>query len=1094
MEAEITGNLKLEVYRSVNNYIGKIVIPDPLVKENISHSKLGTIVVLDRSGSMGSTFFKLINRILPKVFNKLGYYENEPIINLVTFESKVEVYQTTVSGFSKLKISSQGETYMAPAMYKIEEIMTNWVSVHYTNYRILAISDGELNDQSSTVQAAEKIKEVIKRKNLNINAHAIRFFTSSDEPDTRGLSSIMQLNSISNSSLIDVTLGMSEEEIVEVIYPLFANDGLDTKIRLKSVNKENFFMKEPWSEPESKISLYPGENILWINEKIFEKVKHGNNDALIVKLINKKEEKVEIQDIDKLSYENYQQLISKKIDFYIQKLKVLKILNTKETVKEMEQIIQFFSVFESSLSANSSETQLLDKKISSRVQYLRNIIAKRSGTLQNLMNGIKNDEKITSLNSKQQADYLRSIESSDKTAKSLAKRANKEGTNFDEAAQLEVIEMSKHIHELDDIDDSNHAISFYSTCTTLDGIRTLSKMPTDPSSQEIFESLTVNDIIKLMNIVGIAAKGKINNYPDPMVYRLEKIYVGTFVSMSDIVTSLEVGGGKVLSEIGNPENEINNCVPYFENERIHQFLLKYCPKLLEYTASIGMRRIIAEIPYTWEYTYLAGIWKIIQLLIKDRTEINIKIFVNLINSYQIAAGNHFDYVLSLIKKQEIIDHECLSIYIGYNNINNMTSPILTLIKNCKDLKDRNMIQRILRATYQHEIYQYVRTLIRKQPNENRAKFISSFLGELLNIDYEKHKTPLPKLFEHNPNPKFYDEYEVNNQKFESFFKQASYADFISLVPKFFDCALSKNPVEEFKNLPSIEDLDKLIMESLGIDYDVKTFKLFCIVQSFLYKEKSERCDVNQKKMLIVDLGYYKKGVKMVKQYVKSCYSQYYSTELKKQKNEGVKVIMDKLITQMISCNSKDEFLHLLDTGLTVGNLNYMFFDESSKGFVELKSKLIDKNVDVPLRGYKLMCIITGQDDKNNIVWNKGNVLRDIEEFNPARELISEEEWKTIQLRYQKLKIHIYRELENRHGHSNNKISFWALGFNSVEQMLKALPKEEAEKYKSLHINCCGLNIINKYKSFKQIKREKQKALRNKKVYIVHKSHKKKKFK
>ena len=51
---------------------------------------------------------------------------------------------------------------------------------------------------------------------------------------------------------------------------------------------------------------------------------------------------------------------------------------------------------------------------------ISDIIAKRSGTLQNLMNGIKNDEKITSLNSKQQADYLRSIESSDKTAKSLS--------------------------------------------------------------------------------------------------------------------------------------------------------------------------------------------------------------------------------------------------------------------------------------------------------------------------------------------------------------------------------------------------------------------------------------------------------------------------------------------------------------------------------------------------------------------------------------------------------------------------------------------------------------------------------------------------
>ena len=473
----ISNDIQLEVYQSLDNYIGKVYISNDLVKQNISHSKLGTIVVLDRSGSMGSTFFKLMNRILPNIFRKLGYHEDSPVISLVTFESKVEVHETTVGGFSKLKLSSQGETYMAPAMYQVEDIMTNWIAYHHNNYRILAISDGELNDQNETVIAAEKVKAVIKKNKFNVNSHAIRFFTSNDEPDTRGLSSIMQYNTITSPSLKDVTIGMSEEEIVDIIYPLFANDGFDTKIVLKNSLKEKLFKKEPWSEGEAKIQLFPGENIFWINKDIIDKI---DKNKLIVKMINHKEANVNIIKKESLSFDNYQKIINPKIDFYIQKMKILKILNTQDALDEMENIINFFSKFENSLSANSTENQLLDKKIGSRVQQIRNIIAKRTNTLQNKLNSIKNDENINNLNSKQQAEYLRSLEIKDKTGKSLARRAKKEGIDFDEIAKEEVIQISKHIDELKDIDDSSHTISFYSTCTTLDGLRTLAQMPNEP--------------------------------------------------------------------------------------------------------------------------------------------------------------------------------------------------------------------------------------------------------------------------------------------------------------------------------------------------------------------------------------------------------------------------------------------------------------------------------------------------------------------------------------------------------------------------------------------------------------------------------------
>ena len=101
----------------------------------------------------------------------------------------------------------------------------------------------------------------------------------------------------------------------------------------------------------------------------------------------------------------------------------------------------------------------------------------------------------------------------------------------------------------------------------------------------------------------------------------------------------------------NTKKKIINVIPVFENQDIHNFLLDNCPKLLEYMASIGMRRVLAEVNYTYDYTILAGMWDLIMRIMKENSEINNKLFCNLINTYIVASRDHFSYLYPLLKNQ-----------------------------------------------------------------------------------------------------------------------------------------------------------------------------------------------------------------------------------------------------------------------------------------------------------------------------------------------------------------------------------------------------------------------------------------------------------
>ena len=114
--------IELEIYPNNAFYLGKIKINEDLIKESSSFLDLETIIILDRSGSMGSSTYDIVKKILPKLFQKLGYTEKE-IINLITFSNFTEQFEGNYEEISKSNVYCLKETFLLPALRKLYSLI-----------------------------------------------------------------------------------------------------------------------------------------------------------------------------------------------------------------------------------------------------------------------------------------------------------------------------------------------------------------------------------------------------------------------------------------------------------------------------------------------------------------------------------------------------------------------------------------------------------------------------------------------------------------------------------------------------------------------------------------------------------------------------------------------------------------------------------------------------------------------------------------------------------------------------------------------------------------------------------------------------------
>jgi uncharacterized protein YegL len=1001
--------VSLQLYPSLNGFIGKINVKTDENKESLLASDIKTYIILDVSGSMGQNVGRIVNKLLPGMLYNLKYKDDD-FVTIITFGSKVQIYYKSVKELYNLPIGPDGMTYMCPAIKQLGELINKLEPNQ--KIRIMTISDGELHDQMETLEMSNKLVNTVKNVHT-VNSQAIRFFTSSSQPDTRGLSSVLQLNTLNDAKLIDINCNIDPSSIIDTMANLFHNDKMGSIVKL--ITDQNILMNVPWATPTNSVNLTDGENIIWLKDiPKTTSVQIGDKTIDI--------------DVDvcvgDINADNYDIILKTKIEYFFNQLKILKVIGTGDANNQIENIVKYFTDLEKSLEM--SKDLLNDNSLKSRLKFFKNIIKKREKSISMKFAQVANDDKVSKFNAAQQADYLRAINVS-KNSKGLARRALASGIDFDSVVRKEVTEMYKHLSELKDVSDEDHLKSFYSMESTLGGIRAVCSL----IDEGILDDMDANDILKMINIVGIACTGPVGDFPDAMTYRIDEVYSGCYISLSDVLVAYNVSNGQVLTVPGQPDKTIVNVLPLFDDSTVHVFMRKYCPSILEYTASIGMRRVIAEVPMTYAYSACAGIWKLTEDINHNKSDINISIFTKLVKTYDTAVGTYFAHVVPYLTDKP---DQKLSYYIANNGVTNMISPLMKIIAS----KDTQYMSNILRALYSYEIYQVVKKMFRHKDNSDILS--KHYLDELVGINFANHKTQLQPLFDtelNNDAPnKFYDQYHCDNNKVDSIIKSSWYIDYLTILPDLLHGAYEKNPIEYIKNIKKMDE--NTICNALGIDYDLRTFQYYNIVQALLYSTKNDRVDQDRKEMKFDDLINKESAENMIKNYVKTQYINQYNSDISAKNKEERDVLCKLLISEIGSADQMDKTIDLWKNGLTRGTTSLSIVNNSSMGNIELKQSLLDLNNNIPDRIGKLKILLLGRDDKDNIVWNNGNVLfTQLAEFETIfTKLGQTDQWNAVKDEYKKRNRHIYRDLVNRHGHSNEKPSFYGFGHKTLEDMIQ----------------------------------------------------------
>lgn len=1096
--------LTMRVYPAAGGHIAKLVLPSsqapggaPTIgaSSTKASSKAASaasaaagapavplFVILDRSGSMGANVGRLMTQVLPDFLAKISHPASEPI-TVIAFDTAIEIVVATADMLKANKMNARGGTYMAIAIKRLMQDLTKLAESGNGSgnrpLRILTLTDGELGDQEQTLEDAQRLRGLLEGQWL-VNSQAVRIFTSSSQPDTRGLSGMMQLSTVKQSKLLDVDMyRLTMPEIATLLAEQFIDDNLLQRTTLEA--SQPIVLHSPWKAPSTTLSLSPGENVFWLRDLPQTVSTDGSSSSAagVTFRIAGTDEVVNVVLCDPLTEETYRSLLKAKIEFFTNQLKVLKVLGTAAALAEVQQILAYFSALDKSVAVPEGEVKKLlesSKGLRDRLAYFKAAALKANRSVSAAMAQIANDERIGKLNSAQAAEYLRSSDSGGAKSKGLARRAIGNGLDFDTNARAEVRAMAAHIDELKDVDDSNHTVSFYSQETTLGGIRAVCELVKD----DIVDEMDCNDIMKLLNIVGVACNAGVGDYPDPMTYRLNEIYPGCYVSLADVLTGYVVSHGAALTVPGQADKVIVNVVPFYDDERIHKFLRKYAPKMLEYVASVGMRRMVAEVSMTYSYTLAAGVWSLVDVMKTSsaRTELVAATFVKMARAFDLAIGNYFAHLMPYMKPQAGQKQKpALSFCLNKSGVTNMMSPLMRVLP---DESKAEIVAPILRALYSYEVWQMVRKGFRHQ--ENAHLVIESQLMSLLGVDIESHKTPMTPLFEPNADaPVWYDSYVPNEAVLADHLKKCWFVDFLTLLPSLLGPASANCSVEAavdmIKAAPGLNE--ESIAKALDIKYPLAQFRFFNVFHALMHPTSQDRFDdalVSSTGMgasKFIDVADFAAADAQVRTYVRRCFESRYGQDLSAKMKEERRVLVAELVARIAGAETLEDSLALFRTGLTRGTVTALIANTSSQGFQDLKTTLLDLSAPVKRRSQTIALLLLARDQAGEPVWNGGNVLfvTDMEPFrlaflhasrqagDAAALKIAEAKWQALYDAYMLRKRHTYRVDPNRHGHSNDKPSYWALGFAVLEDMVKALTAEEWEAYKRLHHDCCGIPAL-----------------------------------
>lgn len=1002
-----------------------------------------TIVVLDRSGSMGTQVERMTNRIFPEVLRSLGAEEDEEVI-LITFDSQIATYWTTVAGLRTMDIYRRGRTYMEGVAAALREVTDKLRARPIPPpVRLLGLSDGMLNDGPSALAAMTAVTEAVK-KDLNIVARGVRLQTSSrGSPSTTALASLLQMSTGTPASLVTILASTNDTSMIEALADMFAYVELRAAAHMIITPGAEVLCNEPWSEPRDSLHVPEGNTVVWLRE------------LPKIVLINGK--RVEVKTGMQVTHDTLDKLLGDTLEYYVNQVRLLKVTNTTQSRESMERIVAFFRDFESTFA--EPDVDLTGADVVTRMTAVRRRTAARLSSIVNTLEQIANDDRVAALNAQQQADWLTKADTT-RNSKALARRAAAAAEQGDpgQAMRDEIHAMRTHLGDLDEVDGDDAVVSFVGHGSTYDNIMALCSMADDKD----FDEYTVADMMLIFGPVGIPCQGPIGEFPDPMAWRVERLMPEASISLPDV---LAAHPQKVKTPGTN--HEIVNVVPIFEDERVQRFLQKYAPRSLDMVCGIGMRRMIAEVPKTYPYTIAAGLWKMVEMLDTDKSELNVMTFSGLLRTYQTAIGGYFNFLTPLLIDAQ--DPET-SFNIGHNGITNMLSPLLKLLRE----GELDNLPRILRALYSYEMCMAMRRILRSVEPDEVEGMRKEKLYALLGIDLEAHATALPEKFERLDAPVFHSEWELDGAVLEELTREGWYIKYCTLIVPFFRAVIGEKIVDAVRRLPTVTDATAA--EALGLGgLEYNEFMAANVVAGLLFNTKQSRVDKETEKPTLPDFGTMEGIQRTVGEYVKEQYRADYARRLAELEGEEKRLLLDELIARLVAMEKIAPFCELLRTGVENGPVKVQIVNSNSYGFTELYRALMDPAV--PNFARKIWVLFSGRnfapDGEGKVVWNAGNPLRvDRDEL---RELLKAQKkgklLEEIEALYCGKVVHTYRDSPpNRQGHSNEKPSYYAFGFQTLADFHREATADQWADYIAAHKNCCGVRAFLAAMSASHVKR------------------------
>ena len=1007
-------------------FIEIIPTEDMLSKEK-SHKPL-PVIILDRSGSMGAWCEYMANNCVPNALEQVGYSENDQCV-LITFDSIAERVKyggkdPTLKELKTSVINCRGSTNMLQVIKLLKQVLTSEMA---KSYHIIVLSDGGVGDQAQTSEAAQRVVKELPKKikeETRISATLIRFMSSTyAQPDTRALTCVnLFCNNNEVTQLVDVSNGGGVEEVgvlnlIEAIVSGCKSSGIQGLVKVSCSEEGVMFRPSPASPqvPSCDVAA-SGEKTFLLCNKAIKSIKLGDNTFEVYDAGNPKDVAVLNSFVNVVGTALKMSIIASGKSGVSAELKD-KIQRTIGFFDEVQSFIQ--SLQHKALEDNNVGVAARAKAV---VKSLKGRTTSAIDALRQQLNA----DRVAGLNSQQAADWLRGVSADTKGGKNLARRVD--GSDYEKDSRNAITSLNNALQSAKDLPgDDQDLVSFYSQSSFPECIRTVEELAIQ------VDNIGLGDWMQCVGGLGVPFEAFIGNYTDCWTMRIkpDNLFVGQCLAEPDVwLTTIQAGNNTTALQCpGRPDSSITGVICL--RSTCPEFYDLYMQKgraLAEMQCSAMMRKAVACIPYDIIALNTAGVWSLFQKGVLSSLEK--QVLNDLVANIKFLIGKAYKEEPFHQLFESLCKEDPRPYLTGDLNVSNILKCVASILRYADD---KTNLKAAFRAMLYLEGYQVASRVYKAADGPAQRK---AALNQLLGIDLEKNGTKCKPLFEEEPeNPKHYDQVNLEVLKLPDWIP--SFAPFVSM--------------HSFLHNGQGDNADVF-----GVDH--RTFQTLLAVQSLQAEKEPDRVDTEKRVALMPDILDKDKAIEYLRKVQVDIYAADYQARVSAKKAEEEKERTKKQVDELYDAATLEAFLELLGKSVIT--------NRDHPGFPMLLEK-IAKSDNAPVKLPKLCVLITGRDiskDMSVPVFANGNFFAgDWKQYEKLFLPKAAKAWEKVLACHEKYGVYKYPKGsgKNRHGHSDEFPSFWAMGYKSLYHFQQSASAEVFNKYIDEHCKqkgCCTPSI------------------------------------